>query len=826
MKRTLAVFLTTLAAVVGPLQAQAGGRPSQPPASGPGEVRGVVLDADGQPVGSASIELWTQTDRRLVAGAIGRQDGAFRIDGLRPGTYQLRVAMIGYDTHASTEVSITDASPRVNVGSIRLARSPIVLEGVDVRAESAVVVAPDRNIYRAREVAPAAATATDVLENVPSVQVDPDGKVSLRGNENVVVQINGRPTPISGAQLAGYLKQLPANTIERIEVIPNPSARQDPEGMAGIVNIVLKQTVDLGRSAGITLSGATSDRYTGAANAGYQGGPLTLFATYGYSYDDRGIGGINDRTRLGPQRAPLAFTEQDIDGTMNNRGHNGSANIDYRLNGRNTLFGSVMLNSRRASDESLSEYSELDAGRALLDRYDRTRDTRSKNSMVDGTVGFRRTIAPQRHELSAEARLTRQDDGDRNDLWRLPVAAGAAAAAEADRVEGENSVLDAMTYQFIAQLDYTRPVGSNMKLETGYKGNSRWLDRDYRVMHDPLGTGDWEPSDLSNALELDERVDAVYAVLSRNSDRLDLQGGLRAERASRDFVLGDGERFPYDYTSLFPSGIISLKLNDKSQAKLSYSRRIRRPGPQELNPFPVFFDVQNVFIGNPQLNPEYTDAIELGLQRSGRLGSLQFTPFYRRTTDVIRVDINTADTIAGREVTSVTFGNLDTSRSWGADMNGQLRAGKLNGLASLNIFKVVTDGGSQSSLSSDAVSWMGRLNGSYAATPGTTVQATFFYRAPMNFERGRFSGNSATGLSIRQKLPRDNMFVTLRASDIFNTSRFRAEIGDDNIIQLTDRTFSSRALHLSLQYNVGQAPRIRQPRQDQEPAPQTGFPGG
>jgi hypothetical protein len=151
---------------------------------------------------------------------------------------------------------------------------------------------------------------------------------------------------------------------------------------------------------------------------------------------------------------------------------------------------------------------------------------------------------------------------------------------------------------------------------------------------------------------------------------------------------------------------------------------------------------------------------------------LQFTPFYRRTTDVIRIDVNTADTIAGREVTSIRFGNLDTSRSWGADMNGQLRAGRLN------------------------------------------------------FERGRFSGSSATGLPVRQKLPRDNMFATLRVSNVFDTNRFRVELGDDHIIQLTDRTFNSRALHLSLEYSVGQAPRVRPSRQDQEPAPQTGFPGG
>jgi hypothetical protein len=251
-------FLLLALAIGAPLQAQ-GGRPGQPPA-GPGEIRGAIRDADtGSPLGFSAIEVFNGGDAR-VAGAIATAEGAFRIEGLMPGTYRLRVTLIGYGTHDSEPVAITPAAPRVNLGEIQLRRSAIALESVEVTAESQVMIAPDRNIYRARDIAPAAATATDVLETVPSVHVDADGRLSLRGNENLVVQINGRPTPIRGAQLAAYLRQLPASTIERVEVIPNPSARQDPEGMAGILNIVMKQTVDLGRSGGFMLAGATSGR--------------------------------------------------------------------------------------------------------------------------------------------------------------------------------------------------------------------------------------------------------------------------------------------------------------------------------------------------------------------------------------------------------------------------------------------------------------------------------------------------------------------------------------------------------------------------------------
>ncbi|MGH7449320.1 MAG: outer membrane beta-barrel family protein, partial [Longimicrobiales bacterium] len=576
-------------------------------------------------------------------------------------------------------------------------------------------------------------------------------------------------------------------------------------------------TVDLGRSGGVTLAGATSGRYAGSGNFGYQVGALTLFTTYGYTSDERNIAGVNDRTRLGPDRSPLWFTEQDIDGTMNNSGHNASANIEYRLNPRDAVFTSGMLNVRRGSDESLSEYSELDDDRTLVDRYDRTRNMRMKNGMVDGTVGFRSTIKPQQHELSAEVRFNRQDDTDRALLWRLPAAT--------DPLDGETNETDALTHQLTGQVDYTRMLGAATKLETGYKGNARWLDRAYVVMTDAGGAGDWEPSELSNDLELDEQVHAVYGVVSRSAGRLQLQAGLRAEHAQRDFALGNGETYPFTYRSLFPSALVSMQLGEKGQAKLSYSRRVRRPGTQELNPFPVFFDVQNVFFGNPHLGPEYTDAIELGLQRSGQFGSLQLSPFFRRTTDIIRVDINTADEVMGREVTSISFRNVATSESWGTDLNGQFRLGPaLSGLASINVFKMVTDGGSESSLSSDAVNWTARLNASYVVSPLTTLQGMYFYRAPMNFERGRFSGVSMVNLAVRQKLRGDGLTATLRVSDPFDTNKFRVHVGDDNVIQFTDRSFSSRALHLTVQATFGQAPRVRQTRQEDTPAPQTGFP--
>ncbi|HEX8242182.1 MAG TPA: TonB-dependent receptor [Longimicrobium sp.] len=831
MKHVFAASLA-LALATAPLAAQqqppAGARPPagapQPPAAGPGEIRGTVVDGQSSaPVSAASVAVWSRADSALVAGAIARPDGSFRIEGLRPGTYYLKVTMMGYTTHTSGQLTIAAAQPRVSAGSIRLARSAVALAGITATGErQAVAIAPDRNTYQARQVAPAATSASEVLEAVPSVQVDADGRVSLRGNENVVVQINGRPSPIRGAQLAGYLKQLPANTLERVEVIPNPSARQDPEGMAGIINIVLKQNVDLGLSGGVTLAASTADRYLAAGNLGYQKGAATLFLSYGFNTDDRTLTGVNDRTRLGSLGNPLHFTNQDITGSNGNWGHNFNGSLDYRLSQRNVLSTALALNVRGANENALSDYSELDPAQVLLDRYLRLRDNQTDGRMVDYTLGFKRTLQPQKHELSAEVRFNRTADEDRTDLLRQPFGAVGSAT------DLENQHTDALTYQLTGQVDYTRAFGQHGKLETGWKGWARWMDRDYTVMNDVLGTGAWTRSDLSNALELDEQVNAAYAVLSQGAGKFELQGGLRAEYAGRRFSLATtGESFPHTYWSLFPSALVAFNATEHDQVKLSYSRRIRRPGTQELNPFPVFFDLQNVFLGNPGLNPEYTDAVELGFQHSARMGSIQFSPFYRRTSDVIRFIVNTADSVAGREVTSVSFKNLDTGTSWGADLNGSLRMGQaFSGLAGFNVFKMVTEGGSGASdLGSQAVTWSARVNGTFNLTPRTAFTAMYFYRAPMNIEGGRFEAFGSANLSLRQKVYGDKASVTFRLSDPFNQQRFRVHAGDDNVIQLTERAQTSRALHVSFQYNFGRPPRVRQRPQEQQPQPSSPFGG-
>jgi outer membrane receptor protein involved in Fe transport len=799
---------------VAPVAAQSPAQPGGPPPSF--EIRGKILDTANKPIPRASVSLRLKTNGLTIAGGFAGPDGSFRVTDLRPGTFSIRVAFIGYSP-VIQDITIRPDKPVLDLGVAKLAPVPAILEAVTIKEDRATVVTePDKNAYRAKDLAPGAANASELLENVPAVQVDVDGKVSLRGNENVVVQINGRPTPMRGTQLAAYLKGLSANVIDRIEVIPNPSAKYDPEGMAGIINIALKSNVDLGLSGSVFTAFSDADRYNTSGNLGNQTGPWSAFVSAGVVSDHRNAVGINDRERYNDANALQSITGQDIVLSPYNRGQNLNATVDYKLSSRDVLSNALILGHRSNGEPSTTTQTLINGSGATLDQYVRPRVMDASGFMFDYDVALKRTFTPRTHELSSEFRFNRSHDEDTNDERRV-----AGAGYNNGKIEAN----DAVTQQLTGQADYVKAIRPRTKLETGWKSYVRWLDRDYVVTTDPTGNGNWVPSPLSNNLEFDEGVHAVYAVVSQGVKKWDLQAGLRGEYANRTFSLST-QSYPYDYMSLFPSAVASYNLAASTQAKASYSRRIRRPGTQELNPFPSYFDADNVFFGNPDLRPEYTDAYEFGLTKNGSKGMLQLSPFYRRTTNIIRIDINTTDTLDNREVTSISFRNLANSNSWGSDLTGQLRVSpRFSALTNFSVFKLVTDGGSTSALSSDAIGWMGRINVTSELTKTLTVQAAYNYRAAMKMEQGEMGAQQSAMLFFRRKIQGDKGALMLRIVDPFEMVRFHVEAGDGKVVQLTDRDPTSRVVFLGYQYNFGRPPRVRQVTPEQTGGGSVGFGG-
>jgi outer membrane receptor protein involved in Fe transport len=590
--------------------------------------------------------------------------------------------------------------------------------------------------------------------------------------------------------------------------------------MAGIINVALKSNVDLGLSGGINGAMSTADRWNGGGNVGYQAGKWTTFVSGGVNSDLRNAVGVNDRDRYNAANALLGSTDQDLILTPTNTGQNLNTTVDYKVNARDVLSNALMLNRRTNGENTMTGYTELDASGNTMGTYARPRLMTARGWMVDYDAAFKRTFKPREHELSTEWRFNRSDD---DDFTRQSVMTSTTASNYTNgKYEVNNQIYKSLT----GQLDYMKAdTKARRKLETGWKSTERFLDRDYDVTLDGSGNGVWVPSSESNVLGFDEGVHAVYGVFSQSVNKWDLQAGLRGEYATRDFKLS-GADYPYDYFSLFPSAVALYNVDPTTQGKASYSRRIRRPGTQELNPFPTWFDVNNVFFGNPNLSPEYTDAFEFGLTRTGSKGMIQVAPFYRRTTNIIRPDINTTDTLDNREVTSISFKNLAKSNSWGSDLIGQLRwSPRLSALTNFSLFKMVTDGGSTSAVGSDAVTWMGRVNLTSELSSKFVFQGAYNYRAPMKIEKGEFAAQHAANFALRYKVDGDKQSLIFRVNDPFAEMKFRVNAGDDKVLQLTERYPHMRMFFLAYQRNFGRPPRVRQVTPESTGGGSVGFGG-
>lgn len=798
------------------------------PAAGRGDVRGTVVDtAAHTPVARATITIRRADDSTLAAGAVANAGGAFRVQGLRPGRYRVRATAVGFAPQVQ-ELTIGDETGRVALAPFALARAAATLSGVRVEGQHAALeVASDRNVYRPQELAPAATSAVDVLDAVPAVQVEADGGISLRGNASVAVQINGRPAPIRGPQLAAYLKSLPARVVERVEVLPTPSAKNDPDGLAGIINLVLKQTSDLGLSGGLTTTFGGADRRTAAANVGYQAGALTTFLSYGHTADAHAPRGDTERAVLGGQGELLSASSQGVFGDSRISGHNLSGTADYKLGAGDVLSTALAAGWRTTRAQWLNTFynssPNASANGALLTTgataFARSRAASGHGSTVDASTTLKHAFGGafnprQPHEISAEVRVTRNRDRDAVDLADGPLAGGPTGApsllpAGFTRTDLETNDTDLRQREVIAQADYTRAFGARRKLEAGVKHDDRRIDRDFRDAVDASGTGAFAPGGLSNTMLFTERVDAAYGVYSDGVGRFDLQAGLRGEQARRDVTLVGGAA-PRDYGSLFPSASVVFNQSEATTLKLAYDRRINRPGAAELNPFPFYTDNQNVVLGDPGLTPEYLNAFEAGITHSGARGMVELSPFYHNSTHDIRTVIDPTAIVAGRQVTTISYRNLAHNVTTGADLNATRRFGtRVNVLAAGTLLHTVTSDAGRSGYGTNSTALITRLNVTAQATPTTALQGGYFYRSPINIEGGRFLSTQAANFSVRQTLPAGRGTLSLRAVDPFNTTRFLVQVAGSNVTQRSFRRQDMRAFYVGYQNNFGRAPKVR-----------------
>jgi outer membrane receptor protein involved in Fe transport len=751
-----------------------------------------VDETDGRPLQTVPVELRDDAGS-LVAGAITDMGGRFRMVGIPAGSYSLRATTLGYAPVQLDSISLEPGAER-RLDPVRMRVSAVELEGLSVSTERADIrLEVDRTVFNARN-APAAAggNATDVLRNVPSVDVDPEGQVSVRGSSDVVIQINGRTAPFKGDALTLYLRQLPASTVEQVEVIANPAAKYDPEGMAGIVNIVLRENTDLGLSAALTVAGGSSDRYNGSGTVGFQQGRLNLAGMYAVNSDLRRPSGSMERLNFfGAGGGETIF--QDSRSLRESIGHSFTGTMDFRVRPKTTLSLQASGNTNGNESLTVNDFAVL-SGQDILSR-EWINATGTNRDLRSGDLVFGLKHAPARtNEVVFEARLSGSSDNS-----------DARYGNEALTDVTEYSSTASSTRDASVQLDVTRSV-AGFKLETGARAEQRLIGTD--LIREPVAPQGILPD--QNAFDYDTRIYAGYAQASRGVGPITLQAGLRAEYADTRFdLLTESESYDNSYTSLYPSASAVLQLGQRQSVRFGYSRRVRRPRTGQLNPFALQTDSLSLRMGNPSLKPQYTSSYDLTLQTGGALGTLQLTPFYRVTTDMIQY-FKTVD--PGTGISTTTFRNFDRSSQYGLDVTATGRLGsRVRGMLGTNLAQVSTEAENlEAGLRSSALSWSVRSSASLRLTESTDLQGFVMYRAPRTIAQGEMRSFMVSNISVRHRILDGKGDVVLRMSDPLGKMNFGFYTSDEFHEQDFLQRIDARQLTLSFNYSFGKPPRMRQ----------------
>lgn len=815
-----------------PLHAQA--RPAGPikAPSAPGEIHGKLAEnGSGAPVNSGSVSVTRASAKpggaagSFVSGALPQADGSFRVDGLPVGRYTVRVRSLGFAPVVRDDVTITAAQPSVDLGTIVLSRVAVRIGEQVVTAEREdVQLQPDRNVYSTKNMVNASGgSAIDVLRNVPSVEVDASNNVTLRGNQNVVVQINGRSSPLKGDQLGNFLAQLPASVIKNVEVSTNPSAKNDPEGTAGIINIVLNQEADIGLSGGLNFGGGTNGQVNASGNVGRQQGPFTWFVSYGLFGGHQEMSGWSEQTNL---IVPTPATVNSrIAGSNGPLWQNGTLRTEYRFTPHDALSADVMVSGGHFSRNNASYFSDLDENGDVIALFDQFNNGTSSNAMQDYDFAYRRTSnAALDRTFSTELDLTRNSNQGLNNIFGDVRQGDETTGAVA--IPTERDLTSGAFPRVSFQGDFTQPWSTGTKLETGFKELVRHTTSNFDASYLDSTTDAWVPApSRTTSFDYREQIGAGYAVLSQRIGKVQAQGGLRLEEAVTQLGLptapADSQRFDNHYASAYPSGILSYNFTPARQVKLSYSRRVTRPDPFQLSPVEYFQDSRDIFRGNPGLRPEYTDAVEFTLQDSHGWGTIQINPYLRHTAHAVRY-ISTTDTSG---TTLSTFDNVASTMQTGTDLNVTYHKGRLMLFTGGSLYRYSSDASNlPGNLSTTATVWSARLNATWKITPTLDAQAFANYRPTYAIEGGETRAFTFLNFALRRKLWGDKGSLTLRVSDPFNMMTFGSMTENPAVISSTVRNMGMRGIYLAFSRNFGQQLKLRPKQTEDQPPAQPGMP--
>ncbi|MFZ9235292.1 MAG: TonB-dependent receptor domain-containing protein [Algoriphagus sp.] len=764
-----------------------------------GKLRGTVLESGkASPLPFATVGVYTQKDS-LVGGGIADEKGNFEID-LPLGTFFALVEFMGFEALKSSSFTLNPKQNTMDLGTISLQSSTADLDEVVVQGEKTLMeLSLDKRVFNVgKDLANAGGNASDILMNLPSVAVDPEGNVRLRGSANVRILIDGKPSGLVSFKGSSGLRQLPANLVERVEVITNPSARYEAEGMAGVINIILKKDNKQGfNGSGEVIVGSPLNLGL-TANLNYRKNRINWFVNYGLA------------NRVSPGRGKLYQEVYQEDGsslllqqrstsTVNSLNNSLRAGLDYFFSEQSILTASYVWrrsDAHRITDIRYEDYrNTLDnyLGYALR-RQDETEDEPNKEAILN----FKKRFDQKGKELNAT--FTYLNYWERSNQLFTQNSFNPAGQTLPKGALTQTSLNDEYENQYLLQVDYTQPFATKGKIETGIRTSFREMENDY-IVQEKQESGIFETIDgLDNVFLYDENILALYGIVGNEWAKWSYQAGIRAEYTDIETRLVETkESNPRSYTNLFPSGHLNYKANEKNAFQLSYSRRIRRPVYNDLSPYVTFSDQRNFFSGNPNLNPEFTDSYELGHILYGEKSTLFSTVYYRNTQDKIQRIRTVGDN--GFSVTAPY--NLVGEESYGLEFSGDYVASswwKLDFNA--NFFYAVVDGSNlNQNFQATTTSMLFRQSSRFTLPKGWELQVRGNYEARRKTAQGVQKGIFFLDLSASKKILNQRGTLILNVADVLNSrinryitegSNFFTEGESQMVLRQTNLTFTYR----------------------------------
>ncbi|WP_055437331.1 TonB-dependent receptor domain-containing protein [Lacinutrix algicola] len=758
-------------------------------------ITGKILERETNiPLEWATVVVSNPTDGKIITGGTANENGAFNFN-VAAGTYNFTFEFISFEK-ITLKNKVIDKS--LNFGSIFLKEDATTLEEVELIAEKTTVeIKLDKKIYNVgKDLTVRGGTVSDVLDNVPSVSVDVEGNVALRGNDNVRILINGKPSGLVGLNSTDALRQLPAESIEKVEVITSPSSRYDAEGTGGIINIILRRSKLQGLNGAITTNVGYNPSAGINGNVNYRTGNVNIFNTTGYSYREA-PGNSNSSTQY---NATDNFLDEDNTYDRERKGLTTNFGVEWYVDDSASLTTSILYRDSKDTDLNTNILNQYDSNRNLLSTTTRLDPETEDDQTVQYALNFQKN-----YESSATFSFDFQyEDSQENENSLISV----------DNVAVENvSTLEDQS-QILLQTDYVLPIGENSQFEAGYRGNFDTTTTDFNVSNFDASSNTFVSNlDLTNVLNFKQYVNAVYSQFGSKFNKFSFLLGLRLENTR--FTIDQpttGDLTRKNFTGLFPTVNLSYEFNEKENVTLGYARRLRRPRGYFLNPFPSRNSVTNFFQGNPDLNPSYSGQIDLGyLKRFGKF-TFNTSAYYSHATDGFSyISFDTGDTanVNGEELPIIkrTPINLATEDRYGFEFTltyNPSRKWRVNG--NFNFFQNETKGTTPNGLSLDNTnnSWYARISNKYTLPADIDWQTNLNYRGPSADAQNESQGIFTTTMAFSKDLFNEKASIAFNVNDLFNSRKRMQETTTPTYTSESEFQWRERSFNLAFTYRFNQ----------------------